>query len=484
MKRTILLLLVLWAGLTTITAVAATSHRLCFNEGRFKIAQFTDLHWDANSKNNAQNRANILAVVQMEHPDLCVLTGDVVTERPSVEGWHEVIALFEQTRTPYVVLMGNHDAEKLTVDSIYALLEASPWHVGQRGPAGITGAGNCVLPVYGSGAGSEAEALLYCLDSNDYPATTRLGHYDWIHFDQIAWYREQSRHYTQAHGGKPLPALMFFHIPLPEFELLSNDDATCGHQLEGVACSKVNSGMLASIIDEGDVMGVFCGHDHDNDCIGQFLDIALAYGRVSGLDAYGQLQRGARIIELHEGQRKFDSWIATPQGREAIYYYPSGINSEQERLSMYSPAVAANGLVPGVSYTYREGMFKSCNDLSNGTVKARGTMSNFSIADAPAKDHFGYEYTGYIDVPERGVYNFYLYSDDGSRLYIDGKLVVDNDGSHSAERKGGHIALEQGMHAIVLQYFEDYMGQSLQVRVSARNMPEQDVPSSMLFHKQ
>lgn len=151
---------------------------------------------------------------------------------------------------------------------------------------------------------------------------------------------------------------------------------------------------------------------------------------------------------------------------------------------MYSPAVAANGLVPGVSYTYREGMFKSCNDLSNGTVKARGTMSNFSIADAPAKDHFGYEYTGYIDVPERGVYNFYLYSDDGSRLYIDGKLVVDNDGSHSAERKGGHIALEQGMHAIVLQYFEDYMGQSLQVRVSARNMPEQDVPSSMLFHKQ
>ena len=82
------------------------------------------------------------------------------------------------------------------------------------------------------------------------------------------------------------------------------------------------------------------------------------------------------------------------------------------------------------------------------------------------------------------MYNFYLYSDDGSRLYIDGKLVVDNDGSHSAERKGGHIALEQGMHAIVLQYFEDYMGQSLQVRVSARNMPEQDVPSSMLFHKQ
>ena len=62
--------------------------------------------------------------------------------------------------------------------------------------------------------------------------------------------------------------------------------------------------------------------------------------------------------------------------------------------------------------------------------------------------------------------------------------MVDNDGSHSAERKGGHIALEQGMHAIVLQYFEDYMGQSLQVRVSARNMPEQDVPSSMLFHKQ
>ena len=42
--------------------------------------------------------------------------------------------------------------------------------------------------------------------------------------------------------------------------------------------------------------------------------------RVTGADAYGELTRGARIIELYEDQFKFDTWISTPSGREAAYY--------------------------------------------------------------------------------------------------------------------------------------------------------------------
>lgn len=52
-------------------------------------------------------------------------------------------------------------------------------------------------------------------------------------------------------------------------------------------------------------MGVFVGHDHDNDFIGIDKGIALGYGRVTGADAYGELTRGARIIELYEDQFKF-----------------------------------------------------------------------------------------------------------------------------------------------------------------------------------
>ena len=48
------------------------------------------------------------------------------------------------------------------------------------------------------------------------------------------------------------------------------------------------------------------------------------------------------------------------------------------------------------------------------------------------KDHFAYEFRKLINIPEKGVYRFYTYSDDGSKLFIDGKAIVDNDGSHNA----------------------------------------------------
>ena len=71
-----------------------------------------------------------------------------------------------------------------------------------------------------------------------------------------------------------------------------------------------------------DVMGVFVGHDHHNDFIGQECGIALAYGRVTGYDADSDLERGARIIELQENQFSFTSWITTPKGSEYCYHYP------------------------------------------------------------------------------------------------------------------------------------------------------------------
>ena len=76
----------------------------------------------------------------------------------------------------------------------------------------------------------------------------------------------------------------------------------------------------------------------DNDFIGIDKGIALGYGRVTGADAYGELTRGARIIELYEDQFKFDTWISTPSGREAAYYYPSGLNSDEEQSMAYLPA--------------------------------------------------------------------------------------------------------------------------------------------------
>ena len=77
--------------------------------------------------------------------------------------------------------------------------------------------------------------------------------------------------------------------------------------------------------------------------------------------------------------------------------------------------------------------------------------------------------------------SFYTYSDDGSKLLIDNQLVVDNDGGHSARRAEGKVALEPGFHEIEVRYFEDYMGQELQVGYASRNITERPLPDNILF---
>jgi hypothetical protein len=68
--------------------------------------------------------------------------------------------------------------------------------------------------------------------------------------------------------------------------------------------------MFAAMLEKGDVMGMFVGHDHVNDYIFNYYGIALTYGRFSGSkNVYGDLTSGVRMIELTEGQQSFDTWI-------------------------------------------------------------------------------------------------------------------------------------------------------------------------------
>ncbi|MDR1633150.1 MAG: endonuclease/exonuclease/phosphatase family protein [Dysgonamonadaceae bacterium] len=322
MKKLFLFLLAV-AGLTACQT-ATNKVQLKYNDnGTFKIAQFTDMHFIDGSPNSAKTEATIRYVLETEKPDVAILTGDQVIDKPSKDVWPKIARIFEEARTPFAVVFGNHDAETITRDSVFDILSRSPYFIGERGPEDIHGIGNYILEVR-SRTSDKPAALLYCFDSNDYTRNDKLGHYDWIRYDQIAWYRQQSKRYTQANNNQPLPALAFFHIPLQEYANIAGKEATVGTQGEGIAYGKINSGMFASFVDMQDVMGVFVGHDHDNDYIGIAFDIALAFGRVTGADAYGKLERGARIIELYEDKPDvFTTWIRVPSGVEHKFYYPS-----------------------------------------------------------------------------------------------------------------------------------------------------------------
>ena len=478
MKNRKFILTALFACLILLGAYAQKS--IAFKEGKLKIVQLTDIHWDPQSKNCAQTTQTIETVLALEKPDIAMLTGDVVTEKPGPEGWKAIIALLEKAQVPFTVMMGNHDAEVMPKQEIYDLLAQSPYFIGEKGPETIHGCGNYVVPVYGADH-KTTKALLYCIDSNDYPESKDYGTYDWIHFDQVAWYRQTSARFTKENGGNPLPALAFFHIALPEYDAIPNNGTMLGEKNEGSGASKINSGLFASFIEMGDVMGAFVGHDHDNDFIGTHYQIALAYGRVTGTDAYGDLERGMRVIELKENERSFDTWVRTPSKKGDIFYYPSGLTSLDEEQMSYLPATTTKAGKPGVAYTYYEGKFKSTADVLKAKPVKEGTFRNFSIKEAAADDHFGYQFRSQINIPEKGVYKFHIYSDDGARLFIDGQEVIDNDGSHSAGEATGKVALEKGFHEICVIYFEDYMGQALEIGITGKNLPKQVLPDGMLF---
>lgn len=478
MKNRKFILTALFASLILLGAYAQKS--VAFREGKLKIVQLTDIHWDPQSKNCAQTAQTIEAVLALEKPDIAMLTGDVVTEKPGPEGWKAIIALLEKAQVPFTVMMGNHDAEVMPKQEIYDLLTQSPYFIGEKGPETIHGCGNYVVPVYGADH-KTTKALLYCIDSNDYPESKDYGTYDWIHFDQVAWYRQTSARFTKENGGNPLPALAFFHIALPEYDAIPNNGTMLGEKNEGSGASKINSGLFASFIEMGDVMGAFVGHDHDNDFIGTHYQIALAYGRVTGTDAYGDLERGMRVIELKENERSFDTWVRTPSKKGDIFYYPSGLTSLDEEQMSYLPATTTKAGKPGVAYTYYEGKFKSTADVLKAKPVKEGTFRNFSIKEAAADDHFGYQFRSLINIPEKGVYKFHIYSDDGARLFIDDQEVIDNDGSHSSGEATGKVALEKGFHEICVIYFEDYMGQALEIGITGKNLPKQVLPDGMLF---
>ena len=157
-------------------------------------------------------------------------------------------------------------------------------------------------------------------DSNSYSTVKEIRGYGWIKNDQIDWYNRTSKQYTEANGGAPLPALAFFHIPLPEYhDAITNENAFfVGTRKERACAPQINSGMGNAMKKAGDVMGVFVGHDHVNDYVTEWQGIMLGYGRYTGGETvYNGLRHGngARVIEITEGDRSIKTWIRVKGGK-------------------------------------------------------------------------------------------------------------------------------------------------------------------------
>ncbi|WP_293668563.1 metallophosphoesterase family protein [uncultured Parabacteroides sp.] len=300
---------------------------LQFNkDGKFKIVQFTDVHYIHGNPKSAISLERINEVLDAEKPDLVLFTGDVIYGQPAEEGLRTILNLAADRKIPFGVTFGNHDNEQgLTRAQLFDIIRTIPYNLTDS-VAGVVGATNFILPLKSSDGKKDA-AILYCLDSHSYSQINGIGGYDYIKFDQINWYRENSARYTRQNGGDPLPSLAFFHIALPEYNQAASDETAIlvGTRKEKACAPQLNSGMFASMKEMGDILGVFVGHDHDDDYAVYWKGILLAYGRYTGGDTvYNNLSNGARVIEMTEGEKNFKSWIHL-KGGEIIntINYPS-----------------------------------------------------------------------------------------------------------------------------------------------------------------
>ena len=139
----------------------------------------------------------------------------------------------------------------------------------------------------------------------------------------------------------------------------------------------------------------------------------------------------------------------------------------------------------GLAYTAYEvaDTIKGCAEITKGLKAGEGVAPAPSVAVKPREENFGLVFTGFIEAPTAGLYRLHLDSDDGSVLKVHGKVVIDNDGPHSATEKSAAIALEAGLHPIEIHMFEaagqDLLRLSWQVPGSNAKVP---VPETAFKH--
>jgi fibro-slime domain-containing protein len=161
-----------------------------------------------------------------------------------------------------------------------------------------------------------------------------------------------------------------------------------------------------------------------------------------------------------------------------------------------APAVVAKAveavLKPGLMAEY----YDLAEEVSDFPVIAAGTKPAVSRVDATINiedsedevpgttlsEHFYIRWTGVVRVPKDGTYTFTINSDDGSRVFIDDKEVIDHGGVHAMEEKSEDVTLTAGDHKIKVEFFENEGGAGCILMWSAAGVDQVVVPATALFH--
>ncbi|MEM6966574.1 MAG: family 16 glycoside hydrolase, partial [Bacteroidota bacterium] len=125
------------------------------------------------------------------------------------------------------------------------------------------------------------------------------------------------------------------------------------------------------------------------------------------------------------------------------------------------------GLLPGLMVQVQQYDYdiSSVDDLKlNKKPLYAGISPALTLLDADFRgleSNFGLLADGYLNIPEDGIYSFRLMSDDGSKLFINGREIINHDGFHGADIKDGRVGLKKGFHQLHIKFFQGYGGKSI-----------------------
>jgi len=307
---------------TTDTAVRFNS------DGKLKILHIADPHL-ANDKHFDSSIWVIAEACDVEKPDLVVLTGDNTKPYEDPEETKKIINslvnIFESRDIPVAVTFGNHDSEAgpMTRADIMEYYKTFSCVITADGDEGFKNCATFNVPVLASDS-DEVKFNVWVFDSGDYDEDEPR-HYDRVRTEQIEWYKETSAKLQNENGGEKVNSVVFQHIIVPEiYDVLKkvdskqpyivkhiyNEDEYYAFDPENVNYGTLNEkpcpgyyndGQFDALVENGDVLAMFTGHDHTNafGVRNRNIDIYTSpMTRYKGL-AY-TTQYGYRVVEIDE----------------------------------------------------------------------------------------------------------------------------------------------------------------------------------------
>ena len=310
---------------STYNPANTTASPLKFKNGVLKIMHITDTHY---SFENVDASVRLLEFAcDREMPDVVIVTGDNVDNYPEEKDTKKLIdrlmSVFDERNIPAAITFGNHDSERgaMSREELMAYYNTHKSSISVDDGEELSGCGTYNIPVHASDS-DKVKFNLWIFDSNDYDDE---GHYGCVLPDQVEWYKKRSDELTQANDGNKVYSLAFQHMIVEDvyralkmtkirvpfsyhhmydkkrFYSFDPKGVNFGTLTETPCSGYHNNGQFDAMVEKGDVLAMFSGHDHTNAFGVKYkgIDISNTVSTRYNRDRFSS-QYGYRIITVNE----------------------------------------------------------------------------------------------------------------------------------------------------------------------------------------